>query len=375
MSGQSPPQQRLRSLDVFRGLTVALMILVNSPGNHTSYSQLDHSAWNGCTATDLVFPFFLFIVGVSIAFALPKRLERGETRGALLAHAAKRAAVLFALGVFFNAFPFTPARLASLRVLGVLQRIGLCYLLAAAFFLYLSRAGLAAAAAGLLLLYWALLRFVSVPGFAAGDLSIQGNLPAWFDHLMIGSRHMYRPDMDPEGILSTFPATATTLFGVLAGMRLKEAQGKPRIIAALAVSGAVLCGLGLLWSNWFPLNKALWTSSYVLYTGGLAVLLLMGCYWLVDVRKSQGWIAPFEAFGVNALAAYFLSILFIKILVYTKLTLPDGTPGDLHLYITQVLFEGWLSQKNASLAFALGFTLVWLAALWPLYRRRIIIKL
>lgn len=370
-----PPKERLRSLDVFRGATVAFMILVNSPGNHTSYAQLEHASWSGCTLTDWVFPFFLFIVGVSIAFAFPKRLERGETRGALLAHAAKRAAVLFALGLFFNGFPFTPERLASLRILGVLQRIGLCYFLAAALFLYLSRAGLAAVCAGILLGYWALMRFVPVPGFGAGDLSIPGNLASWIDHLIIGSRHMYRHDQDPEGILTTFPATATTLIGVLAGMRLKAAQGKGRLIAAMAVSGAVLCGLGLLWSFWFPFNKALWTSSYVLYTGGLAVMLLMGCHWLVDMKKFQSWIAPFEAFGINALAAYFLSILFIKILVYTKLPMPDGTPGDLHLYITHVLFESWLSPKNASLAFALAFTGVWLAALWPLYRRRILIKL
>jgi len=334
-SAAKPTPQRVLSVDVLRGLTIALMILVNDPGDwgHV-YAQLDHAAWNGFTLTDLVFPNFLFLVGASIIFSLEGRIARGESRRALAGHMLRRAATLFAIKMFLSAFPHF--HWTHLRLFGVLTRIAVCYLAVGLICLATRRARtLAAIAAGLLVGYWAMMRFVPVPGFgvpthAMPILDPERNLAAWIDRgftaftqrtIHVGS--LYNHTHDPEGLLSTLPAIATTLIGAVAGLWIRRVGGtkesgvfgsKPR---ARCLSGLVVAGIGglaagLAWSRWFPINKNLWTSSYVLYAAGWSLVLLALCYWLIDMRRmnerpaGRGLLWPWLVFGSNAITAYVL---------------------------------------------------------------------
>jgi predicted acyltransferase len=362
---------RLLSLDVFRGLTIAGMILVNSPGNGTAYAQLEHAEWNGCTLTDLVFPFFLFIVGVSLVFSFTKRRERRESDARLLRRVFRRALIIFSLGLVLNGFPH--AHLSTLRIPGVLQRIALCYFFASLLYLKTSIRTLAAIFAILLAGYWLLMTRAMAPGLGAGDLTREGNLAAFVDRALL-SGHMYRPVYDPEGVLSTLPAIATVLLGVFSGRWLQSSfSGKDKALGLLAAGAAGVMG-GRFWNASFPLNKALWTSSYVLFTGGLALILLAVCYWLIEVRGWRAWGRPFEILGVNAIAAYILHILFLKIQNLILMPQPDGAPGNLRFFITNHLF-GWASPKDASLLYALSYTFLWLGVFTVLYRKQIFIKI
>jgi predicted acyltransferase len=363
---------RLLSLDALRGLTVAAMVLVNNPGTWSAvYAPLRHAAWHGWTPTDMVFPFFLFVVGVSIPLALGPALERGT--GGLSLRVLRRAAVIFTLGLLLHALPFFP--LADLRIPGVLQRIAICYLLAA--LLVLATGGargwrVQAVAAGVLLVgYWLLMTRVVAPGYVAGDLSPEGNLAGYVDRLVLGPRHIWRASRvyDPEGILSSLPATATTLMGVLAGhwLRAGRAADRPaaRIAAGLAVGGAVAAALGWLWGLSFPVNKALWTSSYALLMAGLAALALAACHWAIEGRSHRGWAAPFAVLGVHALTLFFLSGLVSKLLVIVRV----GAGGPrLQSWLFAHLFAPWASAINASLAYALAYVLLWWVLIWALDR-------
>jgi predicted acyltransferase len=363
--------RRLLSLDVFRGITIAFMVLVNSPGNQTAYAQLDHAEWNGCTVTDLVFPFFVFIVGVSLVFSLSKRLQQGESSDKLLAQVFKRAAIIFGLGLLLNGFPYY--NLAKIRIPGVLQHIALCYLFASILFLK-TRVWTQAAIASLLLVgYWLLMTWVPVPGYGAGDLGMEGNLAAYMDRTLL-SGHIYRPVYDPEGILSTLPAIATALLGNLTGVWLLSNRHPQEKVYGMVTAGLVAAALGWAWGAIFPINKALWTSSYVLWTGGLALFLLAFCYWTIEIKNWRRWGRPFEIFGVNAIAVYMLHILFLKIQNLIHLPRLDGTPGNLRFYLSEHLF-GWTTPQNASLFYALSYTLLWLGVLTLLYRRKITIKI
>jgi predicted acyltransferase len=365
-------KSRLLSLDVFRGLTIAGMVLVNSPGNETAYTQLDHSAWDGCTFTDLVFPFFVFIVGVSLVFSLSKRLEQGVSADKLLSKVFKRTAIIFGLGLFLNGFPYY--HLSTIRILGVLQHIALCYYFGSLLFLKTRVRTQALIAVGLLVGYWLAMTRIPVPGYGIGNLTKEGNLAAYIDRMLLAG-HMYRPVYDPEGILSTLPAIATGLLGNLTGVWLLSQKHTPaQKVQAMIAASLVFVNAGLLWGRSFPINKALWTSSYVLWTGGLALLLLALCYWLIEIKNWRTWSKPFEIFGLNAIAVYLLHILFLKIQNLIHLPRPDGSSGNLRFFITQHLF-GWASLQNASLFYALGYTLLWLVVLWTLYRRKIFIKI
>ena len=362
---------RLLSLDVFRGATVAAMVLVNNPGTWDAvYPPLRHADWHGWTPTDLVFPFFLFVVGVAIPLALGPRLARGEARAALLGRIARRAAVIFALGLFLHAFPTFD--FATIRIPGVLQRIAVCYLVTAALFVTTSWRVQAGAAATALLAYWTAMTLVPVPGFAAGDLSKEGNLAAFIDRAVLGP-HIWRVGRvyDPEGLLSTIPAVATTLAGLLSGQWLRAARDPRRVALGFAAAGALATGAGLLWGVWFPINKPLWTSSYAVFTAGLALLALAACHWVVEVSGWRGWTPPFVAFGVNALALFFLSTLVARILVVVRVPVDGGRSVALQAVVFEHVFASWASPVNASLAFALATVLVWLALMWILYRRDI----
>jgi predicted acyltransferase len=370
VAGRSTPAAapRLLSLDVFRGATVAGMVLVNNPGSwRYVYPPLQHAEWHGCTPTDLVFPFFLFVVGVSIAFALGRRREAGDSRSALAARALRRAAVIFALGLLLHAIPSFD--FSTLRIPGVLQRIAICYLAAALVFLWTGWRGQLVVACAALLAYWAALTLVPVPGFGAGDLGKEGNLAAWIDRTVLGP-HIWRVGRvyDPEGILSTVPAIATTLAGVLAGQWMRRAGSAARMMGGLTGAGIVSGALGLAWGLSHPINKSLWTGSYVLFTAGAALIALAVCYWVIEVRGSRWWTPPFAALGVNALGIFFLSTLAGRMLVLIKV-MDAGRPRPLQAVLFDAIVGGFPSPTLASLAWAAANVVVWTLLAWPLFRK------
>jgi len=364
-------ERRILSIDVFRGLTVAGMVLVNNPGTWSAvYAPLRHADWHGWTPTDLIFPFFLFIVGVAIPLALGRRVDAREARARIVSRIVRRSVVIFALGLLLHAVSNFDA--ATIRIPGVLQRIAVCYLVAALLFLWTGWRTQTAVAIGGLLGYWALLTLVPVPGFGPGDLGKEGNLAAWLDRSMLGA-HIWRTSRvyDPEGILSTVPAIATTLLGVLTGRFLRAARPATATVRALAVSGAVGLVIGLGWGMYFPINKPLWTSSYVVFTAGVSLLILAACFWLIDIRGWTWWTEPFVVLGVNALAVFFLSTLLAITLARVRIVSDAGPPRALQAVLFDALFRPWLRPVDASLAWALANVLLWLVAMWPLYRKGI----
>jgi predicted acyltransferase len=368
---KGPADARLVSLDAFRGLTIAGMILVNNPGSWSYvYAPLEHAAWNGWTPTDLIFPYFLFIVGVAIPLSFRRRLAEGADRRGLFAHVVRRALVIVALGTFMRVFP--DFHFAGIRWPGVLQRIGVVYLAAAGLYLGVGRRGRVAWTVGLLLGYWAAMSWVPVPGYGAGDLSPDGNLAAFVDRALM-SGHLYQGTWDPEGLLSSFPAVATSLLGIFTGEWLLSGLPRPSLARVMLVAGVALTALGLAWGVLFPINKNLWTSSYVVFTAGTALLLFGALFWAVDVRGWRGaWLTPLRVYGMNAIAVFVLSGLVTKMLVLVHVGGPEGP--SLYGWIYQTLFRSWAGDYNGSLAFALAYVGLWLGAMGLLYRRGIFIK-
>jgi predicted acyltransferase len=333
----APDATRLVSLDAFRGLTIAGMILVNNPGTWGAiYDPLEHAAWHGWTPTDFVFPFFLFIVGLSITLALARRAETAGSKRDLYVKILRRTLIIFALGLVLSGFPFFD--LSGLRIPGVLQRIAVCYLCASLIFLHTGWRTQALITAALLVLYWLLMTLVAAPGFAAGDLSMEGSLASYVDRALLAG-HTWKPLYDPEGILSTIPAVATTLCGVLTGHLLRSRQAPAEKVAAMFVAGAAGVVVGWVWNFWFPINKPLWTSSYVVFTAGLALQLLGLCYWLIDLKGYRRWAVPFVIFGTNALALYFLAELFSHLISIITFARADGTRVDLKTLIFENVYS------------------------------------
>lgn len=255
---------------------------------------------------------------------------------------------------------------STLRFPGVLQRIGLVYLAAAAAWVLLPRAAVAGLTALLLLGYWALMTLVPVPGFGPGHLEPVGNLAQYIDsHLLAG--HMWKADWDPEGLLSTLPAIATCLLGAFTGEWLRGKTPSARSAATLLGAGAVLAAAGLCWGIWFPINKNLWTSSYVVFTAGAALLVLAGCYWLIEVRGTERWALPVYVFGANPLTVFVASGLMARILGRVQIGAADGTV-PLQRWLYERLFASWAGPLNGSLACAIAFVLFWLLLMWPVYR-------
>ena len=371
-SGNPPvPPQRLVSLDAFRGLTIAAMILVNNPGTWGSvYPPLAHAEWHGWTPTDLIFPFFLFIVGVSMTFSFARRLE--DTDKPHLYHQIfRRSAILYGLGLLLSAFP--DFDLGNLRYVGVLPRIAVVYLMSSLIVLNLSRRAQVWVFAGLLAGYWGLMKWVPVPEFGAGVLTPEGNLAGWIDSVVLPGR-LYQGTWDPEGLLSTLPAIATALSGVFAGYWLRSGRERLQIARGMAVAGGLATIAGLVWSVWFPINKNLWTSSYVLFSSGAALLCLSLCYWLIDVKGYRRWAQPAVVLGVNAIAVFVLSGLVTRLLIRIHVpSKPD--PGTLKQWLYETFFASWASPTNASLAFGLSYLLLWWVLMALLYRRRVFIKI
>jgi predicted acyltransferase len=363
---------RLLSLDVFRGLAVAGMIVVNHPGDPAHvWSPLAHAAWNGWTTADLVFPGFLFIVGVAITLALAPRTTAAAPRGPLVRRIMRRALTLFALGLLLNAFP--AAHLTDLRVPGVLQRIALCYLLASLAFLGTNATGQAALLVALLVAYWVLMTHVPVPGAGPGMLEPGADLAAWVDRWLLDG-HLGHGSWDPEGLFSTLPALATTLMGVMAGHWMRGARSTAEKTAGLAAAGAAGVALGAWLGRWFPINKSLWTSSFAVLTGGTSALLFGVCYWLIDVKRYRRPAAPLVVFGRNPIALYVLATLAAKVLDAVRVAEPDGTMAPLREVIYRHAFAGWAGPTAGSLLFALVFVAGWLVFLTPLHRRGLFIK-
>jgi predicted acyltransferase len=367
---------RLISLDVFRGITVAGMVLVNNPGSWSHiYWPLEHAEWNGWTPTDLIFPFFLFIVGVAIPLAFGKRIERGDSHRALFLKVLYRSAIIFLLGEFLAGFPYF--HFSTIRIPGVLQRIAVCYFFASIIFLKTRPRTQAIIAVALLVVYWLLMTQVAAPGYYAGDLSKEGSLASFIDRRIFGP-HIWKQGIvyDPEGLLSTMGALATTLFGVLTG-NLMRAKDKTPIekVAHMFIAGVCCVIVGWIWNAWFPINKSLWTSSYVFFTGGLALQFLALCYWLIDIKGYQRWTEPFVIFGVNAIVLFVGTGVMARLMGLIKVLRPDGSRQSLQSYIYSNAYASWLSPTKASLAFAISFILLWLFFMWLLYRKNIIIKI
>jgi predicted acyltransferase len=376
-STHSAERQRLMSLDVFRGLTILLMIVVNNSGAG-SFAQLQHAEWNGWTLTDLVFPFFLFITGVSLTFSFAFRLDRDESRLRLLPHILRRAAIIFAIGLLLNAFPYY--HLATWRIVGVLQRIAICYLAGSVLYLWTGARTRWAIIAALLVGYWLLMRFVPVPGCGIPGVDIplldpSRNIVAWFDRKVMMGR-LYEHVSDPEGILSTFPAIANTLFGIAVGEWIRGLRTDSEKLLRRLVAVGISCFVaGGFWSLFFPANKRLWTSSYVLITVGLAMLALAACYWLMDVKKFRGrWTAIPVVFGTNCIFAYALSEFVAIALARFKLHLG----GQLLSYkdaFNSFTFDNIPQPQWSSLAYAFFFAAFCWFVTWLLYRRRIFLKI
>ncbi|NYF78972.1 acyltransferase family protein [Granulicella arctica] len=373
---------RLLSLDLLRGLTIGFMILVNNNGNEAvAYWPLKHAKWNGFTPTDLVFPTFLFLVGVAIVLSQGSRLGGGATRQSLLGHIFRRTVILYLLGLVVNSFPFF--HLSTMRFYGVLPRIAICYFIVATFNLFIGGwRNKAAVAVACLVGYWILMRFVPVPGFGVPThgvplLDRDANLAAWLDRQIFSAPHLYERTRDPEGLLSTIPALGTALFGLLTGYWLRSTRtlaSKARGIAIAGVSGVLLGGL---WNFSFPINKKLWTSSYVLFAGGLSLLLLALAIWLVDVRsageskpKQSRLFTPLLVFGTNAITAYVFSEVLADGLGSIRLSSGINVLQWCYGAIARVVPDA----AFASLLYSLAFVAVCWLPVSLLYRSRIFIK-
>jgi predicted acyltransferase len=457
--------ERLASLDVFRGITMAGMILVNNAGGSPKFGPLDHAHWNGWTPTDLVFPSFLFIVGVALTFSFDKRIASGFSRLRLFEQVCRRTLILFFLGLILaigglpnwrvigpyilgivglvflfadepplgwpaTAFARVRKTLAyavllgaivyfvadyprfvesNLRIPGVLQRIAICYFFASLIVLYTGVRGRVLWTAALVLGYWAIMRYVHAPtGYnpALAAARPEGLLNDWFDSRVFLPTHVYTEHPDPEGLLSTIPAIATALLGVLAGSWLKGTREKSDKVIGLFLAANVALFFGLWMNIDFPINKKIWTSSYVLFAGGIALNALAICYWLVDVKGYRRWARPFMVFGTNAIAVYVASGVFARLMLLWKLPTLDGrtiAPGTsfgetlrtwahqtivptwvpwaatgktiaLRAWLYQNWFVSWAPPKLDSLLFALAYVLLWLIVMTPLYRKRVFIK-
>ncbi|MEM2921621.1 MAG: heparan-alpha-glucosaminide N-acetyltransferase domain-containing protein, partial [Candidatus Bathyarchaeia archaeon] len=368
------PVPRSTPIDIFRGIAIALMILVNNQGGPVCYPLLQHATWNGWTPADLAFPFFLFICGVTIPYSIGRRLDQQHTRRKLLLTVLRRTSILFVLGLLINGFPYY--ELEKIRIMGVLQRVALCYLFSSLAYLSLRIRGWLVTTVLLLFGYWTLLTFIPVPGYGAGVLTPEGNLVKYVDSLVLGSHiFMYMGGFEPEGILSTIPSIATTLIGVMVGQHLRSCNVQSGKASSLLALGAACIVAGLLWDSWFPINKNLWTSSYVLLTCGIAMVLLHTIRYLIEVRGFVRWSRPFMILGMNSIAVYVLSELTDIGLSNSTFKLADGRKTSVKTFIYESFFAHWAGPLNGSLLYAIVYLifLLWIAVL--LYRRRIFIRI
>jgi predicted acyltransferase len=397
-----PPRERLLSLDVFRGMTIAGMLLVNNPGSWSAiYPPLQHAAWHGWTPTDLIFPFFLFIVGITTHLSIAARRARGDDDATLIRQIIRRGFVIFLAGLLLNGFPFftwgavagnpdptfmerVADRLYNWRIMGVLQRIGIAYTIGALLSFRASLEKQVAIIATLLLGYWFAMTLLPVPpdGFLGADVlhNPPATLAAYFDRMLLDwgrfGNHLWvnAKTWDPEGPFSTIPAIGTAMIGIVCGRWIGSSRPLSERLAGMFAAGSIAMMAGLMWHWSFPINKSIWTSSYVLFTAGMAAVSLATCMWIIDEHRVTGWTKPFVVYGMNPIIAFVGSGIMAR-LIYSIFKVESG--GEriaLQAWIYQTFYVSWLAPKNASLLFAISFVLVWFAILWVLYRRRIFLK-
>ena len=397
-------RERLLSLDVFRGMTVAGMLLVNDPGSWASiYPPLEHAAWNGWTPTDMVFPFFLFIAGITTHLSLSARRARGDDERAIRNQIIRRGVLIFLFGFLVNGFPYftwgdvtgiadptflerITDRLLHWRIMGVLQRIGVAYMLAGLLTLRTTLRQQVTIIAGLLLGYWAVMTVLPVPGEGTiGALMLDfptRTMAAWTDRLLLDwsrwglGNHLWVSSRtwDPEGILSTVPAIGTAMLGNLAGQWIAQRRPLSERLAGLFSAGALAMAVGSMWHWVFPINKSLWTSSYVLFSAGLAAVSLATVMWVVDFQTVRRWTKFFVVYGLNPMAAFVGSGILARCIYSIFKVTKDGKSIALQSWIHEIFFASWLSPINASLAFAVTFVLFWYGILYLMYKRNIIFK-
>jgi predicted acyltransferase len=313
------PPGRVYSIDALRGFDMFWIIgggtffehaftLIGAPFTLVLARQLEHSSWNGFTFEDLIFPLFIFIMGLTIPFALSKRIERGDSRKAIVSHIVQRAFILLVFGLIFNGL--LDFKFEEMRWMGVLQRIALCYLAAALIFVYSGVRGRVIWTTALLLGYWAVMMLVPVPGYGAGVLTPEGNFASWLDRLLIPGKFCCFGSGENEGVLSTFPAVASALIGMLCADWLRTGRSEREKTRGLIFTGAGGIVLGLVWGFAFPINKLIWTSSYTLFAAGWSILLLAAFYWIIDVRGWRRWAFFFTVIGLNPITIYMAQRIF-----------------------------------------------------------------
>jgi predicted acyltransferase len=372
-----PGPERLMSLDVFRGATMASMLLVNNPGDWGNlYSQLDHAAWSGWTFTDLIFPFFLWIVGVAIPLSMGRRLDEGEPRRKAVGRIVRRSAIIIGLGLALNGFPHYD--LSTIRIPGVLQRIGVCYLFAALIFVYTRVRGQIVAIVCLLWGYWLLMA-------TAGPMAWNehGNFSEHIDTLALHG-HTWRETntYDPEGIVSTLPAIASVLFGILTGQWLRSRKNPAEKTAWMFMAANLLLLAGQILSYWMPIIKKLWTDSYSIFMAGMALNIFAICYWLIDVKGHKKWAKPFAIYGTNAITIFVLTGLLGRISTIVRVGNDNGHPILLKTWLFNHLKAGFstvavplATAKNSSLVYALMYVALMYAVAWTMYRRKWFVRL
>jgi predicted acyltransferase len=394
----SAPRERLISLDVFRGMTVAGMLLVNNPGTWSAiYPPLGHAAWHGWTPTDLIFPFFLFIVGITTHISMSARRARGDSDAALVKQILRRGSIIFLLGLLMAWFPFyqwgtiegmdNPSimdrivyRVDHLRILGVLQRIGLVYIFAALLTLRTSLKQQVIIVTVLLYGYWFAMTLIPIPGKDIGALLLSvpsETIAAYVDRAILGRNHIWGGSVtyDPEGILSTFPAIGTAILGVMAGRWISQQRPLAERIAALAAVGCIAMVVGLMWNWSFPINKNIWTSSYVVFTAGMACATIATTMWIIEEQNVRWWTKPFVIYGMNPIVAFVGSGVLARI-IYTLWKVPyNGQPTAVEAVIYRSVFAPMFEDpRTASLAMAMATVVFWYLILAVLYRKKIFLK-
>jgi len=364
---------RLISLDAFRGFTITLMILVNNPGSWSYViPPLGHAEWHGCTPTDLVFPFFLFIMGTAMAFSFSRRLENLESKWPLYRQIIKRSFILIFFGIFM-AF-YLKWDVTTLRIPGVLQRIGLCYLFASLIIINFRKREQIIWTIGLLLGYWLIMTLIPFSSRGGDDWVLGSNFAQYIDNIIIPG-HMWLPNFDPEGLISTIPAIAQVLLGYFTGLWLRSAREHLQKTNYMFISGSSLIVLALIWEFWMPINKQLWTSSYVIYTTGIALHFLAISYWLIDIKGYTKFTKPFLIYGSNAILAYFASSMVAKTLYMWKFTIDDSTIISVKGFIFESILQPIAGNWIGSLLFPIIYILLWLAVLTWFYKKKIFIKI
>lgn len=370
------PQKRLKSLDFFRGFTVAAMILVNNPGNWNSiYAPLQHSEWNGCTPTDLIFSFFLFIIGVSVVYSMEDKKRDRKNHSVLIRSILKRSLILFTIGIILALS--SDFDLSNVRIPGVLPRIALVFCLSGILYVKTTTRTQVYIIVALLVGYYVLMNYVDVPGYGHANLDPANNLGAWLDRIVFTENHLWHggENSDPEGLLGTIPSVATTLIGVTAGTYLKTDKFPyNQKLGELIFCSVILYILAIIWNPYFSINKSLWSSSYVLYSASFSILFLAISYWLIDIKGFTKFISPFIAFGRNAITAYVIAGV-VPVLLYKIEILDNAKKVSLWNYANLHFFMPYFSPKMASLIPAVLMVLLIYAPIWWMYQRKIVIKI